>query len=138
MKTKEEYNEYMRKYMLERYHQRRAYGVEFLGGSCVVCGSKSNLEFDHIVSTDKSFSLAKKLHTISKKGFLKELEKCQLLCSSCHSDKSIADCGNKKAKGTHGTLSSYLYCRCDLCRGAKSDYMKEWRKKRKAAANDPV
>lgn len=31
----------------------------------------------------------------------------------------------------HGTLSMYRYCKCDLCRKAKSDHMKAYNEKRK-------
>lgn len=43
-KSKEEYNAYMRKYMLERYYRRKAEAIIALGGKCVKCGSTDNLE----------------------------------------------------------------------------------------------
>jgi 5-methylcytosine-specific restriction endonuclease McrA len=53
--NKEEYNEYYRRYMLNRYYERRAAAIEKLGGKCSYCGSIEGLEFDHIDPDDKLF-----------------------------------------------------------------------------------
>ena len=126
------YNEYMAKYMLRRYHQRRADAIDLLGGECVVCGTEDRLEIDHIDPTLKSFSIPK-LWSVSQKRFDEELSKCQLLCKFHHEEKSVNEHGKKRAKGTHGTVSSYRYCKCPECKAAKSAYMKEYHKKRKLA-----
>lgn len=107
-------NEYMRNYMRERWKKRRSDAIELLGGVCVKCGSIDNLEFDHIDSTKKSFSITKN-HSMNKKQWDEELKKCQLLCSDCHSEKTkecgdigdrervtICDCGR-----TFYTINSY-------------------------------
>ena len=119
-------NEYMKEYMKKRYHTRREYGIKKLGGCCSNCGSVDSLEFDHIDPTTKKYTIAK-AWTFSSKRFEEELTKCQLLCRSCHQKKSLKDAGQKDARSTHGTLSSYRYCRCDLCTKAKSDYNKKSR-----------
>lgn len=101
--------------------------VEKLGGECVGCGSKKNLELDHIDKTKKSFEVSRML-SVSLEKFWKEVEKCQVLCGDCHEDKSIIESGKKIAKGKHGTLSSYRYCHCEECRIAKNKYTIEYRK----------
>ncbi len=125
-----DYNQKMSEYMLRRYHQRRAEALEKLGNQCSVCGTQDNLEIDHIDAKNKKIAL-NKMWAISKERFLKELAKCQLLCKAHHEEKSIEDRGFQKAKGTHGTLSSYKYCKCPECRAAKASYMKTYKRKTK-------
>lgn len=113
--------------MLRRYHKRRAEAVAFLGGKCVLCGSVNNLEFDHIDKTTKMFDIA---HCWNKplEVFWTEVKKCQLLCDQHHNFKTIDEKGFKRAKGKHGTISTYNYCHCEQCRAAKNDYCREYRK----------
>lgn len=117
---------YMREYILKRYHSRRKQVIKKLGSKCSVCNSKENLEIDHISQKDKSFSVSR-LWSINKTDFWKEIEKCQILCKNCHKKKTLQDLGQKDARENHGTLSSYRYCKCDLCRQAKSEYNKKYR-----------
>jgi 5-methylcytosine-specific restriction endonuclease McrA len=120
--------EYMREYMKARYHRRRADAIEKLGGKCVQCGSTSELEFDHIDPTTKSFVLGTKMAGVSEEKLQSEIAKCQLLCKSCHEAK------HHTAKGKHGTVSSYRYCKCDDCRKAKSDHNREYKRLRSSVA----
>lgn len=126
-KDREKYNAYMREYMLKRYHSRRAEAAKQLGGKCVRCGCKEDLQFDHIDPATKSFPIAK-MWSINKKDFQAEVLKCQLLCQPCHNQKTLKDRGFKIAKGTHGTVSSRRYCNCDLCKKAVRDYQREKRR----------
>ena len=80
-------NEYMREYMIRRWHKRRNDAIEQLGGKCINCGSSENLEFDHIDADLKSFPLSK-FSSASKIKWQEELNKCQLLCHECHMKKS--------------------------------------------------
>jgi 5-methylcytosine-specific restriction endonuclease McrA len=125
-------NEYMAAYMLRRYHERRAEAVAALGGKCVRCGSIEDLQLDHRDPADKSFNIGK-LWSVSRVRYLAELAKCQLLCAECHTNKTLADRGQRPARGTHGTLSSYRYCKCRRCRAAKSKYERERRAAKVAA-----
>lgn len=79
--------QYMRRYMLDRYNRRKEEAIQFLGGVCVDCGTTNMLEFDHIEPTTKSFVIGKKLSSVSKEKLKEELEKCQLLCKTCHDEK---------------------------------------------------
>ena len=123
-------NEYFNTYMKDRWKKRKKRGEELLGGKCAQCGSVENLEFDHIAPKTKKFTIGNR-SSCSEKLFLEELAKCQLLCGVCHSLKSISDRGHRVARGTHGTLSSYRYCKCDLCREAKNKYQREAKRNRK-------
>ena len=71
----------------ERNKQER---IEYLGGKCVGCGTTENLQFDHKDRTIKEFNISKKPdHTLEK--IKEELDKCQLLCDSCHRIKTRAN-----------------------------------------------
>lgn len=128
MKNKKEYNEYMRVYMINRYHEIRNKIISNFGGKCFECGNKNNIEIDHINSKKKTMNVAR-ICEVSENRRSKELENCQLLCNGCHEEKTITDNGNKKARGTHGTLSSYRYCKCELCKQANRNWTNEYRKK---------
>lgn len=97
------YNEYMREYMLRRYHERRARAIQMLGGRCSSCQRTDDLQFDHIDFQKKSFNVSK-LWSISEQRFLDELKKCQLLCGDCH---------RTKTKG-EGSLNRkrHMACKC--------------------------
>lgn len=119
------YNEYMRKYMLERYHKLRNEALQRFGGKCVQCGATENLEFDHIDPSTKVGQMGD-MFLWAKARREAELLKCQLLCSTCHSNKTIVDLGQQKARGEHGRISTRRYCACDLCKKAHADYCKDW------------
>lgn len=129
-KDPEENRKYRRKYDLERYHHRRKEAIDFLGGKCNSCGSTESLEIDHIDPNKKEIPLGK-MWGISKERFYKELEKCQVLCQPCHKEKNKTDNGEAQ----HGTDSGYhnLKCRCDACKKAHADYMKEYYRRRRLA-----
>ena len=107
----------MREYHLKRYHRMRNQAIEELGGKCVQCGSVKDLELDHIDLNSKKFEVSQFL-SVSLKDFKEELQKCQVLCKKCHQEKSILESGRKIAKGSHGTVSTYRYCKCNLCKEA--------------------
>jgi hypothetical protein len=128
-KDKQQYREYMKEYMLKRYHERRNKAIEKLGGVCK-CGRSEGLQFDHIDPATKKFTLAK-LSSVNEEDFWKEVDKCQLLCDTCHQAKTLRDLGRVSAKDTHGTLSSFRYCKCEECKAAKAAYMREYKRKKK-------
>lgn len=81
-KDKEKQREYQRKWKRER---RERY---FSDKECAECGSTENLELDHIDPDDKG---THKIWSFSKKKREKELEKCQVLCSDCHKEKTVKE-----------------------------------------------
>lgn len=117
-------NEYMREYMLKRYHERRKQAVEILGGKCVVCGTTAQLEIDHIDRLTKTMDLGK-LWSCAKKRYFEELKLCQLLCKAHHEIKSA-----KEASVEHGQgLTGKRNCRCEICKPLKNKYQRENKKR---------
>ncbi len=74
--------------MREYYANKRQNYLEMLGGECVECSSKENLEFDHVDRSNKNFAIGK-LMSYSKEIILNELKLCQILCKNCHDLKSL-------------------------------------------------
>lgn len=130
--NKEEYNAYMRIYHIKRYRRLRNEALIFLGGKCTKCGSLNKLELDHIDRETKSIEVSQMLN-VSLKKFWNEVKKCQILCRPCHIEKTILERGYKIAKGTHGTLSSYRYCKCEICKKVHNAYCLQWKRKNRAA-----
>ena len=122
-------NEYMNTYMKERWRKRRMAAIEKLGGKCVICGIENDLQFDHIDPYYKTLALSD-MPSASEENFWHEVSKCQLLCKECHKKKTLKDLGMKDAKNSHGTISSYRYCKCELCKKAKSDHSRAARTKK--------
>ena len=58
---------------------------ERLKNGCSVCGiyHPAILDFHHLDPNSKDFSIAKS-RTKSQKRFIRELDKCVVLCSNCH------------------------------------------------------
>jgi hypothetical protein len=127
-------NEHMRVYMALRYKRRKALAIKLLGGACIECGSKKDLQFDHIrPRKGKGFAITRKLAGVAESKLEKEIKKCQLLCAVCHNLKTLKELGRESAKGQHGTLSAYRYCgppKCELCRNAKNTYQNRWKRRR--------
>ena len=86
-KNKRDYTAYMKKYMKNRWSERRKDAIEKLGGKCVKCGSEDNLEFDHRSRGKKKFTLAD-FSSKNEKEFQAELKKCRLLCRPCHYERT--------------------------------------------------
>ena len=126
--NKQTYNKYMREYHLKRYYRLKSEAHASLGGKCINCESTDDLQMDHIDRHNKSFSASKML-SFSLKAFWEEIKKCQLLCKKCHRVKTTIESGKRMAKGNHGTLSCYRYCKCNLCKKAKADWSREYMKK---------
>ena len=80
----------------ERVANRNAHKqflFDYLGGKCVSCGTTENLEFDHIDPNTKRFNVSKVIpdtppETPLTQNVWEEVDKCQLLCKSCHRKKT--------------------------------------------------
>lgn len=84
-KSREEHNEYHRKYKAAR----RAEWFE--GKVCVKCGSDQDLQMDHIDEDTKDSRIRTVNHNVfswSKAKRDAELAKCQVLCEPCHRQKT--------------------------------------------------
>jgi len=76
--------EKQRRYQREWMRKRRQY--YFKDKECIDCGSRENLEIDHI---DPNKKWTHSFWSYSWEKIYKELEKCQILCSSCHKQKTF-------------------------------------------------
>ena len=75
-------------YSNEYYQRKRSKLIEQFGGKCVKCGSTENLEFDHIDRYTKTKKVSTLLASSPWQSAVDEAQKCQLLCNSCHIDKT--------------------------------------------------
>jgi hypothetical protein len=73
-----------------------------LGGKCVWCETTENLEFDHIDPAHKQFTIS--AFPCSLELWWKEVEKCRLLCKSCHKKHSDAEMAAKHLYWTNLSL----------------------------------
>lgn len=88
----------------------------FVGKSCRICGSSSNLQLDH---KDGKKKTSHRIWSWRRSRRLRELRKCQVLCSSCHLEKTLQE----RPKTAHGRAQMYQRhrCRCPKCRAWKRE-----------------
>jgi hypothetical protein len=97
-------------------------------GPCALCGSRRNLEVDHV---DPEKKVSHRVWSWSKERRDAELAKCQVLCGRCHKKKSVE---YQRRHTTHG-LTMYTgvsRCRCRACCAANTEYRRQWRVKNRA------
>ena len=104
--------EYFRNY----YKERKQKYINMLGGQCSICGSKNNLQFHHKDRTTKNFSIGK-LMNYSETKVLQELDKCVLICKSCHikhhsEDGTFKSCGGRRERSCGGNAYNARKVRC--------------------------
>jgi len=129
MATKELQREYGRKWVA----QRRA--DFFADKKCEWCGSTDELQLHH---RDPETKIASVIWSWSEKRRLEEIEKCIVLCGPCHR-KHHAKLKTESAWRTHGHASYYRWygCRCDLCKKAACDDVRNRRLRKKLEAQKP-
>ena len=96
-------NEYSKKWI------RKRRTMFFENKYCVKCGSVKNLELDHVDPTKKT---SHKIWSWSKERFNSEIVKCQILCESCHKEKTKLWYFNQRQ---HGRTWYHYGCRCSIC-----------------------
>jgi 5-methylcytosine-specific restriction endonuclease McrA len=126
IKDKDQYNAYMREYLAQKYYNRRVMFIAELGGVCVKCGTSEELEFDHVIPEEKSFTIAKKLGGAPEAVIRAELQKCQLLCIPCHKSKTVKSVSVAHGEGKTGVRN----CRCELCAPLKNAYAREFKRRK--------
>jgi hypothetical protein len=122
--------EYMRTYMLARYHRRRLEIIAMLGGKCARCPATEELEIDHADPSSKKINIAKRLSGLAKAKLDGEIKKCQLLCDRCHNKKSLEEQGGPSKHGTCGMYVNHR-CRCRPCKDANNESSRKSKKRRK-------
>ena len=118
--------EKQRAYQLAWMQKRRQEWIASQGTTCAECKTKDGpWEVDHI---DRSTKIDHKVWSWSKVRMAVELEKCQLLCTSCHLEKTVSETYLLRPRAEHGTHSKYSKgCRCVDCKKAHSDLARETR-----------
>jgi 5-methylcytosine-specific restriction endonuclease McrA len=111
--------------MVRRQRDRRAYQrawtaanrAEFFNDkTCACCGSKESLELDHIDPDDR---VSNNIWSWSRERRTEELKKCQVLCHTCHVDKTQ---DQRKREMSHGTRNRYAQgCKCEACKRANTE-----------------
>lgn len=77
-----------------RWKIRKIQAVDLFGGKCSICGYDKNiaaLHFHHLDPSDKELDW-NRLRLVSWSNVIKELKKCILVCSNCHSEIHNPDC----------------------------------------------
>lgn len=104
---------------INKRNKRKEMCLELKGGECLHCGSKDNLEFDHIDPSTKNFNIAEG-YCREMDTLLEELKLCQLLCRKCHLKKSRTHIVMRKLesypRGPRGTTADAenIIARMDL------------------------
>jgi hypothetical protein len=123
-----------RAYQNKRYYERKQKAQEYLGGKCVVCGTVQDLEFDHIVEAEKTFTISNRLDSAPWDCLVAELNKCQLLCHQHHlaktsaflAGKTVWNKGNLKRHGSYYGVYT-LKCDCADCVAYKTNRLNKRR-----------
>ncbi len=109
-------------YMRRRYERQRQFFIELLGRQCRRCRATTRLEIDHIDPATKKVRLGKLFgkRTIVT-AVIEVVEKCQILCRTCHIDKTRREFAGKVKPINHGTIYAWmkLKCKCETCSLAK-------------------
>lgn len=115
-------------WMKKRYHRKMAEFREYLGNKCAQCRQANGLEFDHIDPSAKLFTIGQCWDYTWDK-MKTELDKCQLLCKTCHREKSIA-----ASQISHGyPRRANRSCTCPNCRARANKLKREHRVRKKIA-----
>lgn len=124
LKDPEKRKEYARHWMKNR---RDSF---FSGKTCVICGRTDSLELDHINPETK---VSHRIWSWSEPRRLKELAKCQVLCSLCHQEKTIRQqpITNGWTPYQHGSSLYRKGCRCQICKDAEALRARRYRKKKR-------
>lgn len=103
-------------YITKFRQKRKSKIIEMLGGKCSRCDSTVKLEIDHIDPLTKSFTVSGNNLNKNWEAVLLEVGKCQLLCNSCHIEKTSEESKIRRPP-QHGTQWMYkkYKCRCSLC-----------------------
>ena len=116
-------------YVKRKRAKRWEIAYKKLGCVCAHCGTPEGpFDTDHIDPKTKEFScFTHKGISAPIDKWLKELDKCQLLCVICHRKKTSAELRFPLVHGTH-TGYRKRKCRCDLCKEAFAKHRKKWRR----------
>lgn len=109
MRDVQKRKEYLRNYQREWMRKRRQ--AFFSGKVCANCGGNDRLELDHV---DPSQKWRHAVWSYADERRSAEIAKCQVLCHSCHWEKTKHDLGYGVRHGTYHAYRKYG-CRCEPC-----------------------
>lgn len=78
---------YLIRAVAKRRKKVREMAINYKGGRCMLCGYKKciqALEFHHLDTSRKDFSISDKGYARSWEKVKDEIEKCILICANCH------------------------------------------------------
>jgi hypothetical protein len=113
----------MAEYMAKRRADRRKGLIAWLGGVCVRCGTREDLEFDHIDPATLSFRINGPSLDKPWRVLYTEARKCQLLCRQHHWEKTLEN-GEVAVVEHGGGSSGKKNCKCQPCKERKAEYMR--------------
>jgi transposase len=88
-RTREEYLIAQKEYKKKKRSELKIKAVAYMGGACKLCGyNRCNraLDFHHIDSDSKDFSISGVNMSFNFEKIKPELDKCILLCRNCHAE----------------------------------------------------
>lgn len=74
---------YQPPYQRARYLKKKNEFIQYLGGECVECGAKEDLQFHHRDPDSKCFAIMERWK-LPLAEIRDELDKCDLVCHACH------------------------------------------------------
>ncbi|MCC6639414.1 hypothetical protein IT409_02550 [Candidatus Falkowbacteria bacterium] len=83
---------YLIKAVTKRRKKIKLLSLEYKGNKCQICGYEKcpqALDFHHLNSNEKLFSIGAKGYTRKWESVQKELDKCILLCANCHREVHV-------------------------------------------------
>ena len=99
MQNPEELNDLIGMFSLKRRRKRiKVLGVLYKGGKCQKCGYNKNmnaLEFHHRDPSKKDFTISQRANH-AWKSIKEELDKCDILCVTCHRELHSDSIGDEK------------------------------------------
>lgn len=121
------YSDAQRQKEYQRDWVRRRRAECLAGKRCVDCGGDIRLQFHH---RDPAQKISHRIYSWSKERLEAELAKCEVLCRKCHDHRHRLMRGPPQ----HGRKTTYAKygCRCDLCKAAAAEYLRNTRGKARA------
>lgn len=130
-----------------KYMQKKAM-VQYKGGCCVKCGYNkclNALDFHHVNSEEKDFTIAQKFGFSLKTGLTNEikleLDKCILVCSNCHREIhsfKYGDIEHKQKKTTLCECGTQINYGTKFCKSCLKTFIDSRRKVQNRPSKDEL
>lgn len=88
------------------------------------CNATTDLQFDHKDPSKKKYEISKHISAKEIPDFVwNEIKVCQLLCKTCHKEKSDEESGVGHGQGKKGKRG----CKCGPCKIRLAEYNKAYK-----------